>query len=433
MARQRHCVDGAQHGAACEWLRATDRPRRTVPWSSMLFRRLPLIAATAAALVLGGCSSPTRLPPVPAADAARAMPLGLANARFFPGAQRAALLEEFEQAAQRQRQVLGVAPDAQLPSAAVLAISGGGDNGAFGAGVLVGWGKAGDRPEFMLVTGVSTGALLAPFAYLGPDYDKQLSEVYTTITAADIYTERGVLDVFYNDALADTTALYEHISLYVDDKMLADIAAEYRKGRLLLIGSTNLDAQWPSLWNIGAIAASGHPGALELVRNILRASSAVPGFFQPVMVDVEVDGKKYQELHVDGGAIAQMFLYPSNLDPNTIAHRERKAYLILNAREDPVWADVDRRTFSIGGRAISTMIHYSGANDIQRIYYTTREDGIDYNLAYIGDDFTTPEHEDFDKVYMNALYDYGYQLALHGYPWAKVPPFLSNATTDEGE
>jgi hypothetical protein len=188
-----------------------------------------------------------------------------------------------------------------------------------------------------------------------------------------------------------------------------------------------LDAQSPSIWNIGAIAASGHPGALDLIRNILRASAAVPGFFQPVMIDVEVDGVAYQELHVDGGAIAQMFLYPSNIDPNEIAHRERKAYLILNARDDPEWTDVDRRTLSIAGRAISTMIHSSGTNDIARIYFVTQRDGVDYNLAYIGSDFDAPHPTDFDMAYMNSLFDYAYQLGRAGYDWKKAPPGLIHA------
>lgn len=398
--------------------------------------RLPAAKTLVVAFVVfivASCASPVRLPPVPTADASRAQPLGLANARFFPGVQRAELLAEFGLAVQRQRQTLGLEPGAQLPAAELLAISGGGDNGAFGSGVLVGWTKAGDRPEFELVTGVSTGALLAPFAFLGSDYDRQLQDVYTTISADDIYTERGFIDALYNDALSDTTPLWGLISKYVDESMMATIAAEYRKGRLLLIGSTDLDAQRPSLWNIGAIAASGHPDSVDLVRKILRASSAVPGFFQPVMIDVELDGKKYQELHVDGGAIAQMFLYPPNIDPSKVAHRQRSAYLILNARADPEWADVERRTMSIAGRAISTMIHYSGMNDILRIYYTTRDDGVDYNLAYIGKDFTAPETGDFDKVYMNALFDYGYQQGLHGYPWQKVPPMLATSAKAEGE
>jgi len=384
---------------------------------------LPIIATAVLATLLAACSSPTRLDPVPRAEVSRAMPLGLPNARFFPAQQRDELLAEFQQAVERQRQVLGLSEDAKLPAAEVLAISGGGDNGAFGAGVLCGWTVAGDRPEFELVTGVSTGSLLAPFAFLGAAYDPQLKAVYTTVTADDIYHTRGLLDSIFNDAFADTTPLFEHISKSFDEAMMKAVAAEYRKGRLLLIASTNLDAQEPSIWNIGAIADSGHPGALDLIRNVLRASAAVPGFFQPVMIDVEIDGKKYQELHVDGGAIAQMFLYPTNIHPDLIAHRQRTAYLILNARDDPDWADVDRRTLSIAGRAISTMIHYSGTNDLSRIYYTAKEEGIDYNLAFIGTDFDEKETADFDQTYMNDLFAYAYDLSSKGYPWLKEPPF----------
>ena len=122
-----------------------------------------------------------------------------------------------------------------------------------------------------------------------------------------------------------------------------------------------------------------------------------------------------------------MFLYPPNIDIQNVVHRERKAYLIRNAREDPEWADVERRTLSIAGRAISTMIHSSGANDLLRIYFVTQRDGVDYNLAYIDSDFSAPQAGDFDKAYMNALFDYGYQQARRGYRWRKTPPLLEGA------
>jgi predicted patatin/cPLA2 family phospholipase len=391
-------------------------PRRASVWLAVFF-----------VLTIAGCASPERLPPVPSADTARAYPLGLANARFFPLQERAELVDEFERAFDRHRQTLGLAPDAQLPPGNLLAVSGGGDDGAFGSGLLVGWTEAGDRPEFQVVTGVSTGALIAPFAFLGPDYDRQLRDVYTTISADDVFRERGLIGAIFADAFSDTTPLWDLISRFVDESMMAAIAREYQKGRLLLIASTDLDAERANIWNIGAIAASGHPGALDLVRKILRASSAVPGFFQPVMIDVELDGKPYQELHVDGGAIAQMFLYPPSIDLEKIAHEKLSAYLIRNAREDPQWADVERRTLSIVGRAVSTMIHTSGSNDLARIYFVTQRDGIDYNLAYIGSDFSAPHAGDFDKAYMNALFDYAYQQARRGYPWRKAPPTLAGS------
>jgi hypothetical protein len=378
-------------------------------------------------LLVAGCSSPERLPPVPDADTFKAQPLGIANARFFATVDLEGMAAEGRRTLERQRQALGLtAPDAELPTAHFLAISGGGDNGAFGSGLLVGWTEAGDRPDFELVTGISTGALIAPFAFLGAEYDGPLRDVYTTITADDVFSQRGIIGAIFDDAMADTTPLWSLISKYVDEPLMAAIAREYEKGRLLLIGTTDLDSQLPVLWNIGAIAASGHPGALDLIRKILRASSAVPGFFQPVLIDVELDGKSYQELHVDGGAIVQMFLYPPSIDLKRQGpKRERKAYLIRNARLDAEWADVERRTLSIAGRAISTMIHYGGSNDVLRIYFITQRDGVDYNLAYIGRDFSAPRAGDFDKAYMNALFDYAYQQARKGYPWKKEPPLFA--------
>src|SRR4029079_4387815 len=172
---------------------------------------------------------------------------------------------------------------------------GGGDNGAFGSGLLVGWGEAGHRPEFKLVTGVSTGSLIAPFALVGAEYDLQLRQVYTTISADDVYRDRGLLKAVFDDAMEDTSPLAGLIARHADADLLAAIAREYKKGRLLLIGTTDLDAERPVIWDIGALASSAHPGALALFRQILRASSAVPGVFQPVLIDVELDGRKYQE------------------------------------------------------------------------------------------------------------------------------------------
>jgi hypothetical protein len=336
------------------------------------------------------------------------------------------------QALERERAArAGDPPGDPLPPANFLAISGGSDDGAFGAGLLVGWSEAGTRPEFKLVTGISTGALIAPFAFLGRDYDPQLRAVFTGVQPDDIFEQRSILTLPFNDSFADTAPLFRLISHYVNDEMLAAIAREYAKGRLLLIGTTNLDEGRPVIWNIGAIAASGKPGAIELFRKILLASASVPGLFPPVMIDVEVGDQHFQEMHVDGGAVAQMFLYPPSIglraDMQQAARaRERHAFLIRNSRLDPEWASVDRRLFPIVGRAVSTMIHYSGYNDAIRIYATSQRDGVDYNLAYIGADFTVEHKVQFDQAYMRALFDYGYQRARAGYPWAKAPPVLQS-------
>jgi hypothetical protein len=280
-----------------------------------------------------------------------------------------------------------------------------------------------------MVTGVSTGSLIAPFAFLGPAYDPTLKDVYTSISPDKIYRARGLTAAMFNDAMADTSPFAEVIAHYADEKMLAAIATEYGKGRILLIGTTDLDAQRPVIWNMGGIAASGHPRALELFRKILRASAAVPAAFQPVLFDVEVDGRQYQELHVDGGAIAQLFLYPPSIRVgDTGIRRARHAYVIRNARLDPEYANIERRTINIAGRAISTMLAASGYNDVLRTYFVSQRDGVDYNLAFIGTDFNAPRAGDFDQSYMRALYAYGYERGKSRSVWHKAPPGIERAS-----
>ncbi len=391
-------------------------------------RRAPYLAAATLAIVLAGCASaPRDSAAVPRAQTEQATVLGgLPNARFWADTQGADMAEEALRALAREREQLGLAAaEGGLPPANFLAVSGGADDGAFGAGLLVGWTAAGDRPEFKLVTGVSTGALTAPFAFLGPAYDQQLRDVFTGSKPGDIFETRSFLTAVFSDAMSDTRPLFHLISKYANEQMLADIAGEYRKGRLLLIGTTNLDVMRPIIWNMGAIAASGHPDALDLFRRILLASAAVPAIFPPVLINVAVAGERHQEMHVDGGAVAQLFLYPSSVTTGRDLHRgplmrERRAYVIRNGRLDSDWAAVDRRVFTIAGRAISSMIHYSGNNDILRLQTTAARDGVDFKLAYIGADFNTPREENFDPRYMRPLFDYAYEKARHGYPWTST-------------
>jgi len=390
------------------------------------FLLVPMLLA--GILVLAACSYPERSPAVPPTDTPRALPLGLANARFFADGDPKPMMEEAARAYDRQESTRRAEDGpTRLPPVYYLAISGGGDDGAFGTGLLNGWAAAGTRPRFNFVTGVSTGALIAPLAFLGSDYDDALARMYTTLTPDRVYRTRMITAVVFDDAMADTSPLAEVIASYADQKMFDAIAREYQKGRLLLIGTTDLDAERPVIWNIGAIAASGHPGGLELFRKILRASAAVPGVFQPVMVDVEIDGKKYQEMHVDGGTVAQLFIYPASIDISKSGiRRERHAYVIRNGKLDPNYAASKRQTLSVGGRAISTMLTASGKSDVLRTYFLARRDGIDYNLAYIGSDFRTTSTVPFEPTYMRALYAYGFEQGRDGRAWHKLPPQLDH-------
>ena len=388
--------------------------------------------AVAVSGLSSGCASLKRGAAVPAPLIKQAEIPGMPGVRYRVQNMNDLSLEALEMIRRQKEYRKEQGLSEELPPAHLLAVSGGGDNGAFGAGLLVGWTEKGDRPEFDIVTGVSTGALIAPFAFLGPQYDSQLKAVYTKVGPKDILKMRTILAALFNDAMADNKPLWRLVDKYMNAKMLEDIAAEYKKGRLLLVGTTDLDARQGVIWNMTKIAASRDPKALELFRKILIASAAIPGAFPPVMIDVEAGSRKYQEMHVDGGATAQVFVYPPSLDIRQlqktaeITERKRTLYIIRNSRLDPDWAQVERRTLKILGRAISSLIQTQGKGDLYSIYVLTQRDGIDYNLAFIPKDFNAPHPKDFDSGYMNALFNCAYTLAEKGYTWQDHPPGLED-------
>lgn len=352
--------------------------------------------------------------------------------RYFPRDARhvADFVKDYMESIKREQATLGLGPGDPLPASKFLAISGGGDNGAFGAGLLKGWSASGTRPEFKIVTGVSTGALIAPFAFLGPAYDDKLKSLYTEISMKDVAIQRWMISALYNEAMADTTPLRRLVEKSIDRKMLQAIAAEDARGRMLLVGTTNLDLRRPVIWNVTKIAASGGKGSLDLVRTILIASAAIPGTFPPVMIEVEAGGRRYDEMHVDGGATAQVFVYPAAVKLGDLLARDRTLYIIRNARLDPEWSQVDRRTLSIAFRAITSLIQSQGMGDLYRIYSVAQRDHVAYQLAYIPPSFQTPHVEDFDPTYMKALYNLGYEMAAKGYPWEARPPVLVSGVDD---
>lgn len=316
------------------------------------------------------------------------------------------------------------------PTMNYLAISGGGNDGAFGAGVLCGWTASGTRPDFAIVTGVSTGALIAPFAFLGKDYDDELRLVYTTIKSENIFLG-GVMTVLDGLtgglALTDNAPLAKKIEETMTPEVFEKIAAEHRKGRRLLIGTTNVEAQRSVIWDIGALANSGNPDALSLFRKIMLASAAIPGAFQPVFIDVTVDGKKYTEIHADGGVTAQVFLYPlqstrqeSHLFENSgIA---RRLFIIRNTKITPEYKTMSPTLLTLSERSIATLIKYQGLGDLYRLYVGAQRDGIEYNLIQVPSSFNAPSTEIFDPVYMSAIFDDGYNMAKVNIPWQKKPP-----------
>jgi hypothetical protein len=399
-----------------------------MPFVFLRRKKATLACVLVSVFGLAACNSVSRRAAVPADSRNDAIVLGLPNARFFV-TEPAAMAAEQRRSLELEAKAYGVSKGGELPPAHLLSLSGGGDNGAFGAGLLTGWTRHGDRPKFKLVTGVSTGALIAPFAFLGPEYDAALTDVYTNINPSHVYEKRFLpYAALAQDALSDSAPLYQTISRHLDDAMLARIAEEYGKGRLLLIQTTDLDAGRPVIWNIGAIAASGHPRSAELIRHILLASASIPAAFPPVIFDVEVGGAPYQELHVDGGAVGQAFLVPPSL--NTRETRDRagyrrksvSAYIIRNSRLTTEYTDVEQTTLPIAEKAVSTMINYNGVGDLYRMYLVTQRAGAAFNLAYIDPKFQAPHPEEFDQTYMRTLYRYANEKAANGYPWDHAPP-----------
>ncbi len=386
----------------------------------MLNRR---VFVAGAAPFAAACVSESRLASVPvqASLGGRDRFLGIPNARFLVGARDQDIKAEWIRTEMR-RISLGLAPRDYH----ILALSGGGENGAFGAGILYGWSERGDRPQFEMVTGISTGALIAPLAFLGKSHDEELRRLYTTISAADILVRRPITAAVFSDALADTSPLAALIERTLTDDMIRQIAAEYEKGRFLIIGTTNLDLSRKVIWNIGAIARSGHPQAYASIRRILLASSAIPGLFPPVLFDVEIDGEPRQELHVDGGAAAQIYLYPAGVTvrdiPPAMARRRRSAWVIRNGRTRPPPKQTDRRFLDITERSISALIDANSVGDVYRIYAQTQRDRVDFNLAYITGGFDRTTDTPFDTDYMKALFEFGRRRIKEDRLWRKSPP-----------
>ena len=375
--------------------------------------------------VVGCAGAPARKNPVPEELTSQVGIEGIPEARFWADEWPKFSLERFETYtdADFRKRFSGIYEKTH----SYLAISGGGANGAFGAGLLEGWTASGTRPEFTMVTGISTGALTAPFAFLGPDYDDELKEVYTTISTKDILKKRGILTAAFGDSMADTTPLKALIAKYVTADMVSAIAREHQRGRRLYVGTVNLDAGRSVIWSIGTIAASDYPRKLELIHDILRASAAIPVAFPPVAISVKSNGRQYEELHVDGGTGTQVFVYPAAVDWKRItkklkAQGDPRIYVIRNSFLEPDYKGINRKVVPIASRTIDSLIRTQGIGDLYQIYALCERDGNDFNLAYIPTEFTEEPSEGFDPVYMGKLYELGYQMASKGYPWVKAPP-----------
>lgn len=313
----------------------------------------------------------------------------------------------------------------------MLSLSGGGSGGAFGAGFLCGWSSTGERPQFDLVTGISTGSLIAPFAFLGSGYDRLLEMFYTTYSTDDLVKYRMSGQAFFS-----TAPLRAALETYISDDMIDAIAEEFRKGRTLAIGTTNLDEMRPVYWDIGAIAQHRTKAARKLIRDVILASASIPVAFPPVYIEVEAGGKRYDEMHVDGGVTNQVFAYPPALHLGKALEeyggfKAASIYIIRNDQITSPGMMVEPTMESIAARSMEGLLRNQGVGDLYRIYYTAQRDGVEFNLAFIPPSFEEESEEMFDTRYMNKLFKLGFEHGAGETPWFKSPPYEADAPIQE--
>jgi predicted acylesterase/phospholipase RssA len=375
-------------------------------------RQLPVrsLALLAAMFIVAGCSSLPRTP-YTASEAASSKVLDLSELRVYADEPASTFLKT------------DVSDRAGALS--YLALSGGGADGAYGAGVLNGWTAAGTRPKFSAVSGVSTGALIAPFAFLGPAYDATLRDIYTSGIAESLLNTPNIVHALFGSGLFGNTHLRELVARYVGRDMLAAIAAENAKGRRLLIVTTNLDTQRTVIWDMGRIATIGSAPALDLFRDVLAASASIPAVFPPMLIDAQANGHRFQEMHVDGGVTAPVLTLPEAflLRNGAFARGLRmNIYILVNDKVERDFQLVRNSTIDIAARASASVTKTQIRSVLYETYDFARRNNFGFNLTYVDKDVPSPGSFGFETSYMRSLYQYGYDKARSGDFWTKAPP-----------
>jgi predicted acylesterase/phospholipase RssA len=371
-----------------------------------LFRGLPLVAITILSTggwtaLAGDSKAKAPAPDLPrkafsAEEQAAAAVPGFAHARFYADS-----VDDYRRALPTMR-------------GPWLALSAGGEDGAYGAGILTGWTKSGGRPDFALVSGASTGALIATFAFLGPDYDNQLRDAYTSINAADIFEMTPT-----QESLVDAWPLKRLIERSVTPKMIEDIAARHREGRRLFVTTTNLDAGRPMVWDLGAIAEVGGDRALQLVRQVLLASSSIPGVFQPVLIQVRAEGHTFRELHSDGSLASPFYVAPEALLMRPVADLPASAiYIVINGKLRDDFEMTQRKVLPILGRSFSVALKAGERMQVATIERWGQAGGLPVHVAAVDPSLSVESRGSFDPDYMKALYAAGEDEATRGQAFA---------------
>ncbi|MFQ6023922.1 MAG: patatin-like phospholipase family protein [Acidiferrobacterales bacterium] len=402
-------------------MRPTQASQRIVSMLKGASSAFLLVALSWPILGLIGCGTIPRNP-VPIEQIPKAEIPNLPGVRSFIGKRSPSFYKDFVQSI-RDEPPDPPNPDGLRPYSA-LVLAGGGPQGAFGAGFLYGWTRAGTRPAFKVVTGISTGALIASFAFVGSDYDEVLKTIFTSTSKKSIVRTR-----LRRDAVGDSRPLAALIAQYFDDDLIEAIAAEHARGRRLYVGTAHMDAQRLMIWNMGAIARSGHPDAVEIFRKVILASASIPVMMPPVMFEVEVDGKRYDEMHMDGGAVNQLFFLGATVDLLRVDQAVGRptggdrVYVIQNGQSDPIPQQVPRNLRGILKRTLATLVKAHRVGDLNRIYTVARLHDIDFSYVQIPSTYVSESSGLFDTSEIKRLFDLGMKLGASEDPWRGKPPF----------
>ncbi len=303
-----------------------------------------------------------------------------------------------------------------------LALSSGGAGGAFGAGVLTGWSERGNRPQFDLVTGVSAGALLAPFAFVGPAADRELANLFTADSVARLNRSRSLLAGIFGQGALPSCELRALIDAHLDAPLLDRIAARHRAGARLLIVTTNLDAQRSLVWDIGAIATSERPDRLHLIGDILEASASIPAIFPPVRITVTADGKSFEELHADGGAMRQVYLLPDAFYSSAALDGLRPdIHVVVDAELAPRFSVIPQQSIRIAERALESLEKSNACGIVAGIAGFARQNQATFRLAYVDRAIPIDRRIPFDPAYMQGAFALGQVKGRTG-AWEAGPP-----------
>jgi Patatin-like phospholipase len=311
----------------------------------------------------------------------------------------------------------------------VLALSGGGSGVAFGAGALVGWTRSGTRPEFQIVTGVSAGALLAPLAFLGPSWDHTVTEAFSGGSTQHLLQSRWIRALF-GASVFRGEPLVQLVDHYVTDDMLRAVAAESSRGRLLLVGTTDLDHERTVIWDMGRIAAEGGERGRRLFRDILVASASIPGVFPPVLIRVREGGLEFDEMHVDGSTTAPFFISPETgpMSPEELrAFEGATVYVMVNGQLGGSTVTTPVRTVSIFRRGVDAALESSSRAAVEVALSVSNQAEMTLRVSEIPDDYPYTGWLDMGRANMGALFEFGARCAAQNGLWDSAAHALSRA------